>query len=642
MASRSITPNPEAGVPMLAVVSGRACSAFLRRGEETWGRLRYETPDVEEPCSQLELEFALQGCADVMTLDVPSEAEALTALFDAVDLTEGVDLTVWLLDGTLSDETRRSVAEELDELLAYAEIREAWEGVFYARPLAEGADVAGARRIASAVSATHVAECLESLAAAQPGIREVRRAADDATLKIGGATDDARQREGFCVREGVYRDLVREWMRTNGNMAGSIFTLGEKRSVIIGSSFWLMALERTLFSKTAFPKRNKYREYRKLVPEVQHWFKEVPGRFPQKRAFLTYVRKSLGRTCSDGSFTALGRGEAVDEAVVRALIDFLTNGPALSKAREEFASQWGGGSRVEILARISETGVPVRSTKDREGNGVWPGPAEAMEALRAGAESGLAFPEVVYAASEADCVEAARMILEAGGMHHAGKGVAKLSKASAVARGSEVFSLDEKRLSDMLVRWVANQPWSVVFAVDDQGRKWSTSAMVSLAPRAYERLRDGEASDFELKRRDFESDTGCLYLMAVGGTHSPGAEDVRNQASVIGMLAQLARVIPAVRPNGWRALTMACDPVTLELAQAWGFARLGTFMPEFGHVMMELSADGPGRKEHDVISLLVDWVRREVPTVDASPAEAVHLGAFPPPPFSRPKKRTRR
>lgn len=363
------------------------------------------------------------------------------------------------------------------------------------------------------------------------------------------------------------------------------------------------------------------RVYRKLLLEVQHWFKDVPGRFPQKRAFLTYVRKTLGRTCSDGNFTALGRGEPVDEAVVRTLVDFLTNGPALPKAREEFASRWGGGSRDEILARISETGVPVRSANAREGNGVWPGPAEAMEALRVGAESGLAFPEVVYAASEADCVEAARMILEAGGMHHAGKGVAKLSKATAIARGSEVFSLDEHRLTEMLVRWVENQPWSVAFAVDDRDRKWSTSAMISLAPRAYERLRDGEVSDFELQGRDFQPATGCLYFMAVGGTHSPGAADVRNQSSVICMLAQLARVIPAARPNAWRALAMACDPVTLELAQAWGFTRLGTFMPEFGHEMMELSADGPGRKEHDVISLLVDWVRREVPSLDAPPVD---------------------
>ena len=208
---------------MLAVVSGRACSAFLRRDEETWVRLRYETPDVEEPCSQFELEYALQGCADVMTLEVPSEAEARTALFDAVDLTEGVDLTVWLLDGTLSDETRMSVAEELDELLAYAEIREAWEGVFYARPLAEGTDVAGALRIALAVSAAHVTRCLETLAAAQPAIREVRQAADEATLKIGSATDDARRREGFCVREGVYRDFAREWLEAKGDVSKARF-----------------------------------------------------------------------------------------------------------------------------------------------------------------------------------------------------------------------------------------------------------------------------------------------------------------------------------------------------------------------------------------------------------------------------------
>jgi hypothetical protein len=197
---------------MLAIVSGRACSAFLRRGEETWGRLRYETPNLEEPCSQYEMEHIL------------SETEALTALFDAVDITEAVDLTLWLLDDTLSEATRQSAAEELDELLAYEEIRNSWEGIFYARPLADGTDTTTPQRLALAANAIHVANCLEELTTSQHAIRAVRRAAEAATLQTASTPDDARRREGFCVREGVYREFVSCCLATNLNQARFCFT----------------------------------------------------------------------------------------------------------------------------------------------------------------------------------------------------------------------------------------------------------------------------------------------------------------------------------------------------------------------------------------------------------------------------------
>jgi len=191
-----------------ALVSGRAAMAFIRESDEKWLLLRYEKPDNPVPCPRSEVARHLNGCNDVQQLANADLDGVRDSLFDAVDLTEATDLTLWLLDDRLSDETRAAASSDLDELLGYSELREMWTAVFWARPLPARADLGRAIAIARSVNAARVTECLSDLQAGQTAISAVRLAWDRLSREPEYFGESAREIEAMCIRNGIFREFA--------------------------------------------------------------------------------------------------------------------------------------------------------------------------------------------------------------------------------------------------------------------------------------------------------------------------------------------------------------------------------------------------------------------------------------------------
>ena len=130
---------------MNAVISGRAAVALMIDGEQLYS-LHYGDPDdrVERALEEWNLLFG--GVGDLEFVEDCDEASARDRLEDAVDGTEALDLVLYLFDGSLSDDVRRTASLELDELLVYPEITAYLESILYARPLGQSAWLAAHRR----------------------------------------------------------------------------------------------------------------------------------------------------------------------------------------------------------------------------------------------------------------------------------------------------------------------------------------------------------------------------------------------------------------------------------------------------------------------------------------------------------------
>lgn len=158
----------------LACYSARAGAAFLPTENNQWLRIDADDPDTLQPCSAWELAVALRGCTDVVEMPADDVEEVHVALFHAVELMNASDLTLWLLDSTLPEETRALAARELNGFLDEPGLIESWKGVFWWKPLGKDADLENALEIASRVKALMVVFHLEDLRNRQVAIKHVR------------------------------------------------------------------------------------------------------------------------------------------------------------------------------------------------------------------------------------------------------------------------------------------------------------------------------------------------------------------------------------------------------------------------------------------------------------------------------------
>ncbi len=76
-----------------------------------------------------EWNLLLAGADDLEFVEDCDEPTVRDRLEDAVDSTEALDLVLYLFDGSLSDEIRRTASLELDELLVYPEIKTYLESI---------------------------------------------------------------------------------------------------------------------------------------------------------------------------------------------------------------------------------------------------------------------------------------------------------------------------------------------------------------------------------------------------------------------------------------------------------------------------------------------------------------------------------
>jgi hypothetical protein len=159
----------------MACYSARAGAAFLPTAEG-WLRMDADTPDTLQPCSAWEMTVALRDCPDVVELPADDVEQVHAALFHSVELMNACDLTLWLLDPSLSDGTRQSAARELNGFLSDANLVEAWKGIFWWQPLGPGADLERALKLARGEQTEQVVCHLQDLQDRQPSIQRVREA----------------------------------------------------------------------------------------------------------------------------------------------------------------------------------------------------------------------------------------------------------------------------------------------------------------------------------------------------------------------------------------------------------------------------------------------------------------------------------
>ena len=213
---------------MKAVVSGRACVAVLIDGD-THHSIHYDDMDQLVPRQPEELSLLLGGVRDLDWLDdVVSADEVRDRLVDAVDETEALDLALYLCDDRLSLATHQAAAEEFNDLVAYPEIAEALEKIFFARPLPESTDLRPGLNVCVANHYDHAEAFLLKLLDHQPAIHSVRLAWE-AVPRERFETESVKQVEAACVRHGVFRELVLEFAETENVLKAQMRFSSEPR-----------------------------------------------------------------------------------------------------------------------------------------------------------------------------------------------------------------------------------------------------------------------------------------------------------------------------------------------------------------------------------------------------------------------------
>src|SRR5438105_578030 len=130
---------------MNAVISGTAGRALLIDGKSL------KTFDVDDPSNlvvrhQSDLPFMFGEGRDLRVIENADLDSIAKELKSEADFTLALDLTLISLDAELEEDIRKDAIQDLDELLGDAQIRDRLEGIIYARPLPDDADLDGALR----------------------------------------------------------------------------------------------------------------------------------------------------------------------------------------------------------------------------------------------------------------------------------------------------------------------------------------------------------------------------------------------------------------------------------------------------------------------------------------------------------------
>jgi hypothetical protein len=201
---------------MNAVISGQSGVAVLVDGlrlasmqagsdaapvDRSPGEVRFLLGDARD------LEFL----EDIAPEDVRNRLEVATSKYDALHL------ALILLDPELEHDTRRTAAEELEELLTNEGIARWVEGVLHAHPMPRSGDLVGARSACTGRT-RRTRAFLGKLEALQPVIAEVHEAWERIPRDLFGPDDDRQHVLSVAVKEGLFRDLVA--LRAAGEPAG--------------------------------------------------------------------------------------------------------------------------------------------------------------------------------------------------------------------------------------------------------------------------------------------------------------------------------------------------------------------------------------------------------------------------------------
>ncbi|MGL6076630.1 MAG: hypothetical protein ACRC8S_20945, partial [Fimbriiglobus sp.] len=221
---------------MTAIISGRLTKAFVPLAEGQWEVLRYGDRSPS-PCDQRFVLSELRECRDAHTLT--GDLDTIRhVLCHAVDLTESVDLTLWLLDPILSDDIRQSTAEELEEILVHEEMREAWANLFWAKPLTADADIEKAIILSAEAGATHTHDQLAKLHSAQKAIAAIRTAWDRLRVDPANASEKWPQLEAWGLRAGLFPAFVKAYIVGSQELEKQRALWSMKREAIARNRSW--------------------------------------------------------------------------------------------------------------------------------------------------------------------------------------------------------------------------------------------------------------------------------------------------------------------------------------------------------------------------------------------------------------------
>lgn len=262
---------------MNAVISGQAGVAVLVDGPRLASIHAGGDGDVVGRRPE-EVRFLLGDARDLEFVEDIEPGEVSRRLEIATSRYDALHLALILLDETLSPETRRCAAEELEELLENPEVGSFPEHVLHAHPLPRGADPAGA-----AEACTHrtprARSLLQQLVSLQPVVHEIYGAWDSIPTEVFGAEQDRAHALATAVREGLFRDLVVH--RADQASTESLLSIGLAKpawsKVKNGSAIlrgWISALQRDveqgIGKGRARPRRYRYLSLEELQRALRH------------------------------------------------------------------------------------------------------------------------------------------------------------------------------------------------------------------------------------------------------------------------------------------------------------------------------------------------------------------------------------
>lgn len=198
--------------------------------------------------------------------------------------------------------------------------------------------------------------------------------------------------------------------------------------------------------------------------------------------------------------------------------------------------------------------------------------------------------------------------------------------AEAELEAAQIVGCSRGQYNERVRRWAERYPWSVVRAWRG-GQPAGVSIVLPLAAGAYERVRRGELSAWQLDERDLDAPSFDLLLEASAeATDGPGGFEARlthwmavAQASQITALARAKRVS---RPLALRLLTTAATLEERICAIRSGFAPTGTRVGQDGLELFErriaFASGAPGSLLEAPFLLGLDWLIPEAPPEDPS------------------------
>jgi hypothetical protein len=191
---------------MNAVISGQAGAAVLVDGD-TLSSLRAGHPGEVVRRSPGEVPLLFGDAKDLQFLEGVELEEVGIRLEQATEEVDALHLALILLDESLAPDTRRTAAEELEELLEIGEVGRFVENILHAHPLPRGADLSGARASCPG-TAKLTRHFLERLGSLQGAIAEVHFAWEQIPEDLFEGKRDRDHARSIAARAGLFRDLT--------------------------------------------------------------------------------------------------------------------------------------------------------------------------------------------------------------------------------------------------------------------------------------------------------------------------------------------------------------------------------------------------------------------------------------------------